>query len=83
MLDDGASEAMTTVDRHVGRRIRGKRLALGLSVRDLAKALGVENGRLSEYEVGTERVPSEHMALLSKIMDVPLSYFFPAASCPG
>jgi transcriptional regulator with XRE-family HTH domain len=74
---------MTPVDRHVGRRIRGKRLALGLSEADLAKALGVDVDRIRAYERGTERVPSEHLVRLSEVMDVALSYFFPAIPCPG
>ena len=74
---------MTPVDRHVGRRIRGKRRALGLSEDDLAKALGVDVARIRAYERGTERVPSEHMVRLSELMEVPLSYFFPTTPCPS
>jgi transcriptional regulator with XRE-family HTH domain len=74
---------MTPVDRHVGRRIRGKRRALGLVEDDLAKALGVDSGRIIAYERGTERVPSEQLARLSEIMQVPLGYFFPTTPCPS
>ncbi len=74
---------MTPVDRHVGRRIRGKRRALGMSEQDLAKTLNIGVDRLRAYERGTERVPSEHLIRLSEMMEVPLSYFFPATPCPG
>jgi len=74
---------VTPVDQHVGRRIRGKRRALGLGVDDLAAALGVEASRIEAYERGTERVPSEHLIRLGEIMEVPLSYFFPATPCSG
>jgi transcriptional regulator with XRE-family HTH domain len=74
---------VTPVDRHVGRRIRGKHRALGLVEDDLAKALGVDSGRIIAYERGTERVPSEQLARLSEIMQVPLGYFFPTAPCPS
>jgi len=73
---------MTRLDRHVGRRIRGKRRALGLTADDLAKSLGVDAATVKAYERGSERVPSEHLVRLSEIMDVALSYFFPVASCP-
>jgi transcriptional regulator with XRE-family HTH domain len=73
----------TPVDQHVGRRIRGKRRALGLGEDRLAKVLGVDAGRIIAYERGTERVPSEHLVRLSEIMEVPLSYFFPTTPCPG
>ena len=71
---------MTPVDRHVGRRIRGKRRALGLTEEGLAKALGVDVDRIGAYERGTERVPS--MVRISEIMEVSLSYFFPACPSP-
>jgi transcriptional regulator with XRE-family HTH domain len=70
------------LDRHVGRRIRGKRRALGLTVDDLAKSLGVDPAVIRGYESGSTRVPSEHLVRLSEIMDVALSYFFPASSGP-
>ncbi|HEY2621616.1 MAG TPA: helix-turn-helix transcriptional regulator [Acetobacteraceae bacterium] len=73
---------MTPVDQHVGRRIRGKRRALGLTEDRLARSLGVDADTVRAYERGTERVPSEHLNRLSEIMEVPLSYFFPAAPCP-
>jgi predicted transcriptional regulator len=77
---NGAS--VTSVDRHVGRRIRGKRRALALTEDELAKALGVQVDTIKAYERGTERVPSEHLVKLGEVMDVPLSYFFPATLCP-
>jgi transcriptional regulator with XRE-family HTH domain len=70
---------MTPLDRHVGRRIKGKRRALGLAADDLAKSLGVSGAVVRAYERGTERVPSEQLVRLSEIMDVPLSYFFPVS----
>jgi transcriptional regulator with XRE-family HTH domain len=74
---------VTPVDQHVGRRIRGKRRALGLGVDDLAAALGVDAGRIEAYERGTERVPSEHLIRLGEIMEVRISYFFPVTPCPS
>jgi transcriptional regulator with XRE-family HTH domain len=74
---------VTPVDRHVARRIRGKRRALGLTEDDLVKALGVDVARIRAYERGIERVPSEHMVRLSELMEVPLSYFFPTTPCPS
>jgi transcriptional regulator with XRE-family HTH domain len=73
----------TSVDLHIGRRIRGKRRALGLSEENLAVALGVEASRIANYERATERVPSEHLVRLSEILGVPISYFFPATPCPS
>jgi transcriptional regulator with XRE-family HTH domain len=73
---------MTPVDRHIGRRIRGKRRALGLTEDDLAKALGVGRETIEAYERASVRVPSEHIIKLGDILGVSVSYLFPANSCP-
>jgi len=70
--------AVTPVDQHVGRRIRGKRRALGLSEENLAIELGVAAVRIAAYERAEERVPSDHLIRLSEILDVSVIYFFPA-----
>ena len=73
---------MTPADRHVGRRIRGKRRALGLPQAHLAGELGVPVDKIEAYERGTERVPAEHLVTLAEFFDVPISYFFPTGPCP-
>jgi transcriptional regulator with XRE-family HTH domain len=77
------TRAATPVDQHIGRRLRGKRRALGLSEARIGASLGVEAGRIWDYEHATERVPSDHLVRLSEILDVPISYFFPVAPCPN
>ena len=74
--------SMTTVDQHIGRRIRGKRRALGLTEDDLAKALGVGRETIEAYERASVRAPSEHVIRLADILGVSVSYLFPANSCP-
>jgi transcriptional regulator with XRE-family HTH domain len=74
---------LTPIDGHIARRLRGKRLALALSEIDLANALGVGREVLEKYEKGLVRVPPEQLIRLSELLDVPISYFFPADLCPG
>lgn len=74
---------MTPIDQHVGRRIRGKRRALGLTEDDLAKALGVGRDTIGTYERAGSRVPSEHLIKLAELLGVSVSYFFPTTPCPG
>jgi len=69
---------MTPVDQHVGRRIRGKRRALALTEDDLAKALGVDRSVIEAYERASMTVPSDHLTRLGQLLNVPISYFFPA-----
>jgi transcriptional regulator with XRE-family HTH domain len=76
---------LTPVDQHVARRIRGKRLALGLTKDNLAAALGIDPALLDAYEQATARVPAEQLILVSEFFGVPVSYFFPSerGPCPG
>jgi transcriptional regulator with XRE-family HTH domain len=74
---------VTSVDQHVGRRIRGKRRALALTQEDLANALGVDSDRIEAYERGTEPVPREQLDRLSAILGVTVDYFLPTMPPPA
>jgi transcriptional regulator with XRE-family HTH domain len=76
-IDENSIWTVTPVDQHVGRRIRGKRLTLGLTENDLATALGVGRDTIEAYERGSVRVPSEHLIQVGKFLGVTISYFFP------
>lgn len=64
------------VDVHVGQRLRVRRALLGLSQEKLADALGLTFQQIQKYERGTNRVSAGRLYSLSKILDVPISYFF-------
>jgi transcriptional regulator with XRE-family HTH domain len=64
------------VDVHVGRRIRLRRTLLGLSQMTLAEEMGISFQQLQKYERGSNRVSSSRLFDLSRIMNVPLAYFF-------
>jgi len=75
--------SMTPLDQHVGRRIRGKRRALGLAQDDLAVELGVRRDMIEAYERATAPVPTDHLLRLAAFLGVSVAYFFPTGSCPG
>ena len=64
-------------DVHIGRRIRGKRRAMGLEQSALARMLGVAVDRIEAYETGATTVPDEHLRRLADYFSVPLDYFLP------
>lgn len=66
-------------DAHVGRRIRGKRRAMGLEQDALARVLGVSAAAIEAYETGVVPVPDEHLRQLVIYFGVPLDYFLPAS----
>lgn len=64
------------VDIHVGRRLRARRTLLGMSQGGLGEALGVTFQQVQKYERGANRMGSSRLYRISKVLDVPVSYFF-------
>ena len=64
------------VDKHVGNRLRIRRSLLGLSQEKLAECVGVTFQQVQKYERGANRISSSRLLSFSKLLDVPLSYFF-------
>lgn len=64
------------VDVHVGSRVRLRRTMLGMSQEKLGQALGLTFQQVQKYERGTNRVGASRLWELSKILDVPVSFFF-------
>ncbi len=75
------------IDIHVGVRVRLRRNLLGMSLQTLAKAIGVTYQQLQKYESGFNRVGASRLFNLSRVLDVPISFFFedlsPAAAGGG
>jgi len=64
------------IDVHVGHRIRQRRALLGMSQEKVAEALGLTFQQVQKYERGTNRVGSSRLFDLTRILGVPISYFF-------
>ena len=64
------------VDIHVGSRVRLRRTLLGMSQEKLGNALGLTFQQVQKYERGNNRIGSSRLFLLSRILDVPVSFFF-------
>ncbi len=66
----------TAVDAHVGNRVRTRRTLLGLSQTHLGDALGITFQQVQKYEKGSNRIGASRLYDLSKVLDVPLEYFY-------
>ena len=64
------------VDRHVGRRVCEKRLALGYNQSDLGRALGLTFQQIQKYEKGANRISASRLYFTAKILGVPVQFFF-------
>ena len=64
------------IDVHVGSRVRMRRTLLGMSQEKLGNALGLTFQQIQKYERGANRIGSSRLFKLSRILDVPVSFFF-------
>ncbi len=70
------NEGYAYVDEHVGERIRVHRTLLGMSQEKLGEVLGLSFQQVQKYEKGANRVSASRLVQFSKILNVPVSYFF-------
>ncbi len=64
------------IDVHVGSRIRLRRTLLGMSQERLGDSLGLTFQQVQKYERGVNRVGASRLFDLSRVLDVPISFFF-------
>ena len=67
------------IDKHVGSRLRMRRLMLGVSQTDVANALGLTFQQVQKYEKGTNRIGASRLQHISQILQVPVPFFFEGA----
>lgn len=63
-------------DAHIGRRIRERRLMLGLSQQQLAKTIGVTYQQAHKYETGVNRVSAGRLFRIAEALDAPVAWFY-------
>ncbi|MDF2116919.1 helix-turn-helix transcriptional regulator [Roseiarcaceae bacterium H3SJ34-1] len=67
------------IDKHVGSRVRMRRILLGLSQEKLGAALGLTFQQVQKYEKGTNRIGASRLQEISKTLNIAPSYFFDGA----
>ena len=77
------SRASHPVDVYVGSRVRLRRTLLGMSQQKLAEAIGLTFQQVQKYEKGANRIGSSRLYQLSKVLDIPITYFFEEFSGPA
>jgi len=63
------------VDKHVGRRVRMRRMMLAMSQGKLGDALGLTFQQVQKYEKGTNRIGASPLQQISHILQVPVAFF--------
>ena len=79
-----AKKAPNPIDKHVGSRVRMRRMMLSMSQEKLGDALGLTFQQVQKYEKGTNRIGASRLQQISHILQVPVSFFFEGApASPG
>jgi transcriptional regulator with XRE-family HTH domain len=74
--EDRQSARASLADRHVGTRIRERRVMLGLSQQQLAHMIGVTYQQAHKYERGLNRISAGRLYEIAQVLKVPVSWFF-------
>ena len=74
-----AGKKPNPVDTHVGSRVRLRRMLLGMSQERLGESMGLTFQQVQKYEKGVNRIGASRLFQISKILDVPVQFFFEEA----
>ena len=65
-----------TFNNHLGKKLRMRRLSLGLTQTKVAEAINVTFQQIQKYEKGTNGVSSARLMQISQFLKVPITYFY-------
>jgi transcriptional regulator with XRE-family HTH domain len=74
-----AKKPLNSIDRHVGSRVRMRRMMLGMSQEKLGNALGLTFQQVQKYEKGANRIGAGRLHHISHVLQVPVAFFFEGA----
>jgi transcriptional regulator with XRE-family HTH domain len=74
-----AKKSPNPIDKHVGSRVRMRRMMLSMSQEKLGDALGLTFQQVQKYEKGTNRIGASRLQQISNILQVPVEFFFEGA----
>ena len=69
-------KAPNPTDKHVGSRVRMRRMMLAMSQEKLGDALGLTFQQVQKYENGKNRIGGSRLQHISQILQAPAAFFF-------
>ena len=69
-------KAPNPIDKHVGSRVRMRRMLIGMSQEKLGEALGLTFQQVQKYEKGVNRVGAARLQQIATALDVPVTFFY-------
>jgi transcriptional regulator with XRE-family HTH domain len=73
------NKSSNPVDKHVGSRVRLRRMMLSISQTKLGDALGLTFQQVQKYEKGTNRLSASKLQESANFLQVPVTFFFEGA----
>jgi transcriptional regulator with XRE-family HTH domain len=64
------------IDKHIGNRVRTRRITIGMSQEKLGDALGLTFQQVQKYEKGTNRIGASRLLQIAHVLDVSIEFFF-------
>ena len=74
-----AKKTPNPIDKHVGSRVRMRRMMLSISQEKLGDAIGLTFQQIQKYEKGTNRMGASRLQQISNVLQVPVPFFFEGA----
>ncbi len=78
--DRSNSRRASPIDKHVGERVRMRRMLLGMSQERLGEQLGLTFQQVQKYEKGVNRIGASRLFDLAQVLGVPIQYFYDSMS---
>jgi transcriptional regulator with XRE-family HTH domain len=72
----GNSRRANPIDKHVGERVRMRRMLLGMSQERLGEQLGLTFQQVQKYEKGVNRIGASRLFDLAQVLGVPIQFFY-------
>jgi transcriptional regulator with XRE-family HTH domain len=70
------------IDKHVGSRVRMRRMMISMSQEKLGEKLGITFQQIQKYEKGTNRIGASRLQQIANVLGVPVAFFFEGAPVP-
>jgi transcriptional regulator with XRE-family HTH domain len=78
--DEAQSQRATLADKHVGLRIRERRITMGLSQQQLAAIIGITYQQQHKYERGLNRISAGRLFSVAQALGIEPAWFFEGMS---
>src|SRR5919112_3837193 len=77
-----SKKATTSIDKEIGRRLRDRRMAIGMSQERLGDLLGLTFQQIQKYEKGANRISASRLTEVARVLGVPITSFFEEGAVP-